>query len=68
MNTTLTAEELAIFGLRVQDIPKIKPDKVRALIAQNEKQAEVWSITEDDREKLYKKNAILRRILEAVEC
>lgn len=64
----LTDKELAIVGLRVQDIPNVKPDIVRALIAQNEKQAEVWSIADDDREKLYKKNDILRRILAEVEC
>ena len=65
---TLTAEELAIVGLRVQDVPEVKPDRVRAVIAQNEKQAEVWSLADDDREKLYKKNDILRRILAEVGC
>lgn len=64
----LTDKELAIIGLRVQDIPNVKSDRVRAMIAQNEKQAEVWSIADDDREKLYKKNDILRRILAEVEC
>lgn len=63
----LTDKELAIVGLRVQDIPKVKPDRVRAMIAQNEKQAEVWSIANDDREKLYKKNEVLRRILAEVD-
>jgi len=64
----LTDKELAIIGLRVQDIPNVKPDRVRAMIAQNEKQAEVWSIADDDREKLYKKNDVLRKILAEVEC
>ena len=64
----LTDKELAIIGLRVQDIPNVKSDRVRAMIAQNEKQAEVWSIADDDHEKLYKKNDILRRILAEVEC
>jgi hypothetical protein len=64
----LTDKELAIIGLRVQDIPDVKPDRVRAMIAQNEKQAKVWSIADDDREKLYKKNDVLRKILAEVEC
>lgn len=68
MKTTLTAEELAIVGLQVKDLAKVKPDRVRDMIEQNEQRAAQWSVASDDREKLFKKNEVLRRILEEVEC
>lgn len=68
MKTTLTAEELAIVGLQIKDLAKVKPNRVRDMIEQNEQRAAQWSVASDDREKLFKKNEVLRRILEEVEC
>ena len=68
MKTTLTAEELAIVGLQIKDLAKVKPDRVRDMIEQNEQRAAQWSVASDDREKLFKKNEVLRRILEEVGC
>ena len=61
--TRLTNEDLALVGLRRELLPKAKPERIKALIAANKKQADTWSLTKQDRQRLYKQNEVLQRIL-----
>ena len=60
-------EDLAMFGLTEKDIPRIKPEGIRELIAWADSRLTVWSLPRQEREKYTRQREALQRMLAEIE-
>ena len=63
----MTHEELAVIGLTEKDIPNIKPDRIRRMIAWVDGRLKVWSLPKQDVAELKQERKILLRMLAEIE-